>query len=87
MSLQRAKSIFFLHDVRMGRPVSGVGATRISLVEDKRYHAFVDPGLGVEIRDTLQGVTIHVPWHCVRDYELAGDEKPKAAEKAPQKVA
>lgn len=96
MALKRCKSLFFTQNVRIGRAVGGNDATRLSIVDDKRYQAFVEIGIEAQIHDPMRGTIIRHAWHTVRDYELeddaAGCEK-RAAEfrereaKAAEKLA
>jgi len=72
--MKKCRSIFFRDNVRLGRPVSGVNATRISIVEDARYEVLVDIGVEAVIRDTQKETKIRVPWHMVRDYELTDED-------------
>lgn len=78
MSLQLTRSIYFLSDIRMGRPVTGHTnmrpVTRSSvMLADGHFEAWVEDGIYAEIRDPHRHTKIRVAWHMVRDYELEAD--------------
>ena len=73
MSIARCRSIFFTENVRMDpKKLGGIAATRTSLVNDARYHAYVDAGLEAYVLDTTNKTCVRVAWNIVRDYELDG---------------
>lgn len=78
MSLQLTRSIYFISDIRMGRPVTGHTnmrpVTRSSvMLQDGHFEAWVEDGIYAEIRDPHRHTKIRVAWHMVRDYELEAD--------------